>query len=54
MELKLNRTAVVATRRGYLNNSTQRVFSATGAELGKVISLGSIISAQASDRRASS
>jgi hypothetical protein len=43
-----------ATNRGYLNSSTQRVFLTTGTVLGKTISLGSIISAQASDCRASS
>ena len=44
----------VATSRGYLNNSTQRVFSDAGTAAGKAISFGSIISAQASDCRASS
>src|SRR5580700_7336629 len=40
--------------RGYLNSSTQRVCSTDGGMGGKVIVAGSIISAQASDFRASS
>jgi len=39
-----------ATSRGYWNSSTQRVFLTAGIALGRTISLGSIISAQASDR----
>ena len=44
-----------ATRlRGYLNSSSQRVCSTTGATAGNVIVAGSTCSAQASERRASS
>src|SRR5207245_339084 len=43
-----------ATRRGYLNSSSQRVCSVAGNVAGNAISLGSIIKAQASDLRASS
>ena len=43
-----------ATSRGYLNRSSQRVFSWAGGVAGSAISCGSIIKAQASDLRASS
>jgi hypothetical protein len=43
-----------ATLRGYLNSSHHDARSASGLLVGSVISLGSIISAQASDLRAAS